>query len=210
MVYARQASAWRSPPRPPRAATPLPLWRCPLVRTWLQERLPQAIWPAAYVVLDALPLTPNGKVDRQALPAPDGRRAAATAAYVAPQDDLQRAVAEVWRELLRVERVGMHDNFFEVGGNSLLLVEAHGKLRRAVGRDITLVELMRHPTIASLARFLVESGADGGGAAAAPAAEERQKRLDDRMARQRRALGLGGRGGGGQGSGGPGSAVRRP
>ncbi|HYH46396.1 MAG TPA: MupA/Atu3671 family FMN-dependent luciferase-like monooxygenase, partial [Thermoanaerobaculia bacterium] len=210
------AAAAASMPVAAAAVPPAPL-AIPDVRTWLQERLPQAMWPAAYVVLDALPLTPNGKVDRRALPAPDGRRAAATAAYVAPQDDLQRAVAEVWRELLRVDEIGIHDNFFEVGGNSLLLVEAHGKLRRAVGRDVTLVELMRHPTIASLARFLAESGASGGGGTggtAAPAAEERQKRLDDRMARQRRALGLGrGRPPGSGGAGGssdPDSERSRP
>ena len=206
MVYAVRAGS-AAAAAPARAAVPaVPPLAVPDVRAWLQERLPQAMWPAAYVVLDALPLTPNGKVDRKALPAPDGRRAAA-AGYVAPQDDLQRAVAEVWRELLRVDEVGIHDNFFEVGGNSLLLVEAHGKLRRAVGREVTLVELMRHPTVASLARHLSESGPAGGsaGGGLGAAAEERQQRLDDRMARQRRALGLG-RGRPGSGAGPSGSS----
>jgi natural product biosynthesis luciferase-like monooxygenase protein/FkbM family methyltransferase len=139
----------------PPSAPPLAL---PEVRSYLQEKLPQFMWPAAYVPLAALPLTPNGKVDRKALPAPDGRRSASERSYVAPQDETQRAVAEVWRELLRLEEIGIHDNFFEVGGNSLLLVEAHGRLRRALERDLTLVELMRHPTIDSLARHLAQQG----------------------------------------------------
>jgi FkbM family methyltransferase len=180
MVYAiRPGERGPTPAAPPIALA------VPEVRAWLQERLPQPMWPSVYVVLEALPLTPNGKVDRKALPAPDGRRSLPGPSYVAPQDDLQRAVAEVWRDLLRVEEVGIHDNFFEVGGNSLLLVEAHGRLRRALGRDLTLVELMRHPTVASLARYLGESEAGAGRAG------ERQKKLDERVAKQRRALGLG-------------------
>jgi aryl carrier-like protein len=128
----------------------------PEIRSYLQEKLPQFMWPSTYVVLPSLPLTPNGKVDRRALPAPDGRPGTRAKSYVAPQDATQRVVAEVWRELLRVEEVGIHDNFFEVGGNSLLLVEAHGRLRRVLERDLTLVEVMRHPTIESLARYLAQ------------------------------------------------------
>ena len=179
MVYAvrageRGAAAPRSP-------------AVPEIRSWLQELLPQFMWPAAYVVLDALPLTPNGKVDRKALPAPDGRRTAPARSYVAPQDEMQRTVAEIWRELLRIDEIGIDDNFFEVGGNSLLLVEAHGRLRRALGRELTLVELMRHPTVGSLARYLGEGGAP----AAVHTEEARQKKLEERVAKQRRALGRG-------------------
>jgi natural product biosynthesis luciferase-like monooxygenase protein/FkbM family methyltransferase len=172
MVYAVRAGERRAAPA---------FLSVPGVRAWLEERLPRFMWPSAYVVLDALPLTPNGKLDRKALPAPDGRRAAARAAYAEPENETQRLLVEVWRELLRVDEIGIHDNFFEVGGNSLLLVEAHGRLRRALGRELTLVDLMRHPTVSSLAQHL-------GQTAAGPGPEARQK-IDERMAKQRRALG---------------------
>ncbi|MFL6199525.1 MAG: MupA/Atu3671 family FMN-dependent luciferase-like monooxygenase [Thermoanaerobaculia bacterium] len=174
MVYAVRAGERRAAPE---------ILSVPEIRAHVEERLPQFMWPSAYVVLDALPLTPNGKVDRKALPAPDGRRAAPRAAYVPPENETQRVLVEVWRELLRVDEIGIHDNFFEAGGNSLLLVEAHGRLRRALGRELTLVDLMRHPTVSSLAQHLGQTPG-----ASAPAA--RQK-LDERMAKQRRALGLG-------------------
>jgi natural product biosynthesis luciferase-like monooxygenase protein/FkbM family methyltransferase len=190
MVYARrpaaEASTVSSPPPPP----PLSV---PAVRALVQEALPQFMWPAAYVVLDALPLTPNGKVDRQALPPPDGRRAARETRYVAPQTELERVAAQVWRELLRVDEIGIHDNFFEAGGNSLLLVEAHGRLRRALGREVTLVELMRHPTIESLARYLAQGAPPAGGGEQGEARERgksqrlaftRQKELAERARRR--------------------------
>ncbi|HKV09740.1 MAG TPA: MupA/Atu3671 family FMN-dependent luciferase-like monooxygenase, partial [Thermoanaerobaculia bacterium] len=180
MVYAVRPGEARSAAAPPASLA------VPEVRAYVEERLPQFMWPSSWVVLDALPLTPNGKVDRKALPAPDGRRTAPGKAFVAPEDEMQRTVAGIWRELLRLDEIGIHDNFFEVGGNSLLLVEAHGRLRRLLGRDLTLVELMRHPTVASLAQHLGE-----GTAPAAREAEARQKKLDERMARQRRALGRG-------------------
>jgi FkbM family methyltransferase len=160
----------------------------PEVRSHLEERLPQFMWPSAYVVLGALPLTPNGKIDRKALPAPDGRRTAPRAAYVAPENETQRVLVEVWRELLRVDEIGIHDNFFEAGGNSLLLVEAHARLRRALDRDVTLVDLMRHPTVSSLARYLGQAPGQSAAPAAARPAEAR-RRLDERMAKQRRAFG---------------------
>ncbi|WP_323131081.1 phosphopantetheine-binding protein [Sinorhizobium medicae] len=78
--------------------------------------------PAAFVRLEALPLTPNGKLDRQALPAPDDE-AYARAGYAAPQGAIETALAEIWAELLGVERVGRNDNFFELGGHSLLAVQ---------------------------------------------------------------------------------------
>ena len=77
--------------------------------------------PAGYVRLEALPLTPNGKLDRKALPAPDGG-AYATQAYEAPVGAVETAIAEIWAELLGLERVGRHDNFFDLGGHSLLAI----------------------------------------------------------------------------------------
>jgi fengycin family lipopeptide synthetase D len=84
--------------------------------------------PSAFVVLDELPLSPSGKVDRRELPAPAGRVEVGTG-YVEPVGEVERAVAEVWREVLRVGQVGVHDNFFDLGGHSLLLVQVHSLLQ---------------------------------------------------------------------------------
>lgn len=123
------------------------------LRRWLKEKLPEPMVPSAFVSLGALPLTPNGKVDRLALPEPDGSRPALEAAYVAPASELEGRIAEVWRRVLGVDRVGRHDNFFDLGGHSLLLVEIHLELRRLMSRPISLVDLFRYPTIESLLRF---------------------------------------------------------
>jgi natural product biosynthesis luciferase-like monooxygenase protein/FkbM family methyltransferase len=153
----------------------------PDLREWAGRQLPAFMVPSVFVALPAFPLTPNGKVDRKALPSPQEQRLDADRAYVAPEGETQRAVARVWSELLRLDRIGIHDNFFEIGGNSLLLVEAHGRLRQAVGREVTLVELMRYPTIESLSRFLGQD--DGGGGERA-----RHEKAQDRGRSQRAGL----------------------
>ena len=94
------------------------------------ERLPEYMVPAAYVRLEQLPLTPNGKLDRRALPSPEGD-AYARRGYEAPQGETEEALAEIWSEVLGVERVGRRDHFFELGGHSLLVVRAD--LARAAG-----------------------------------------------------------------------------
>jgi acyl carrier protein len=110
--------------------------------------------PGAFVVVDALPLTPNGKVDRKALPEPDRQRQEAAAPYVAPGDDIERLIAETWQELLALERVSTHDNFFDLGANSLLMVQAHSALKQKLGRPLSLVDLFRFPTVQALATHL--------------------------------------------------------
>jgi amino acid adenylation domain-containing protein/non-ribosomal peptide synthase protein (TIGR01720 family) len=134
------------------------------LRALLRGRLPEAMVPGAYVAVPALPLTANGKLDRGALPPPGGEGTLALSEpYVAPASDLERRIAEVWRELLGVGEVGVADNFFDLGGNSLLLLRAQGRLSAALGREVPTVELFRHPTVAELAAFLA------GGEAAEPA-----------------------------------------
>ncbi len=123
---------------------------------FLRARLPEYMVPALWLALERLPLTPNGKIDRRALPAPRAATAAA-AEYVAPRTDTERAIAEVWREVLGIDRVGRNDKFFALGGHSLLLVRAHGRLAERLGREIAVIDLFRHPDVASLGRFL-----DGG------------------------------------------------
>ena len=123
------------------------------LRAFLRERLPEPLLPAAFVPVEALPLTPSGKVDRQALSEP-AEAGAESAAYAGPQNALERTIAEVYRDLLRVGRVGLHDNFFDLGGHSLLIVRAHQRLREALGKEIPVLDLFRFPTVAALARHL--------------------------------------------------------
>ncbi|MEA2563442.1 MAG: hypothetical protein QOH06_4946 [Acidobacteriota bacterium] len=123
------------------------------LRAFLQETLPEYMVPWSFVELAALPVTNNGKLDRAALPAPREVRAETTA-FTAPRNDLERAIAEVWREVLQLDQVGVQESFFEVGGSSLLLARLQSRLRQAIGREIPFVELFRHPTIESLARSL--------------------------------------------------------
>ncbi|MFN8517202.1 MAG: beta-ketoacyl synthase N-terminal-like domain-containing protein, partial [Chloroflexia bacterium] len=123
------------------------------LRGYLKAHLPEYMVPAAFVTLDALPQTPNGKVDRKALPAPT-MESQEEAPVALPRTELERMIADVWRRVLRVERVGVHDNFFDLGGHSLLLIQVHQQLRAAVRDDLSVVDLFANPTIASLAAFL--------------------------------------------------------
>jgi amino acid adenylation domain-containing protein len=126
------------------------------LRGFLRGRLPEPMVPARFVVLAALPRTPNGKVDRKALPRPEGGIAAAE--YVAPRTPAERAVAEIWAELLGVERVGVHDNLFDLGGHSLLAIRFTSRLQRAFGVDLSLREIFRSPTVGGLAERLEATG----------------------------------------------------
>jgi acyl-CoA synthetase (AMP-forming)/AMP-acid ligase II/aryl carrier-like protein len=129
----------------------------PRLRGHLEQTLPGYMVPAAIVVLESLPLTPNGKVDRRALPAPHDRPEL-EAGYVEPRSPVEGAVAAVWRDVLGVEKVGVHDNFFDVGGHSLRLVQVHERLRALFPeRPLPVVDLFRHPTIESLAAHLSAS-----------------------------------------------------
>jgi len=112
--------------------------------------------PSAFVMIDELPLTRNGKLNRQALPAPDASRPALTSSYLAPATELERRIAEIWQDVLGVDRIGMSDNFFELGGHSLLLVQLHGKMNETLRQEVSIVDLFKYPTIASLAAHLGE------------------------------------------------------
>ncbi len=118
------------------------------LRRFLLERLPEPLTPGQLMRLPALPLTPNGKLDRRALPDP---AAPATALDATPRSELEQAIAALWRESLKLERVGMDDNFFELGGNSLLLAPLHQKLTATLAPDLALTELFRYPTVRALA-----------------------------------------------------------
>jgi hypothetical protein len=110
--------------------------------------------PAAFIPLDSLPLTPNNKLDRNALPAPQNNAAPASLAYAPPRTGTETKIAAIWQELLRNARVGIYDNFFDLGGYSLLVVQLQSRLRRQFQKEISLVELFQYPTVASQASLL--------------------------------------------------------
>jgi aryl carrier-like protein len=126
------------------------------IRQHLRAQLPAYMVPFAFVLLDALPLTANGKVDRNALPDPDRDRQETSAPYVAPDTEFERAIAGTWQDLLSLARVGLHDNFFDIGANSLLMIQAQAALRERLGVPVSLVDLFRFPTVSALAAFLTQ------------------------------------------------------
>lgn len=149
------------------------------LRAFLATKLPEYMIPSAFVLLEKLPLNANGKVDRKALPAPDDARPELATAFVAPQGALEEFIATQWRELLRLNRVGSRDNFFDLGGNSVMIVQIHHRLKQHLHRDIPLISLFQYPTIDTLAQFL--------GAQDTRATAQQQSVLD-RAARQRAAF----------------------
>jgi amino acid adenylation domain-containing protein len=124
------------------------------LRDFLKAKLPEYMVPTAVVWLESLPLTPNGKLDRRALPVPEGVRPELATAYVAPQSRIERTIASLWQEVLLVEQVGLHDNFFDLGGHSLLLIRVHSKLREVLRKEISMIDMFRYPTVSALARYL--------------------------------------------------------
>ena len=123
------------------------------LRARLLAQLPEYMVPAAFVRLDALPLTANGKVDRKALPKPQ-QTALFSRAYVEPQDALETALAQIWAEVLQVERVGRHDHFFELGGHSLLAMRMVAQVRQQLGLELVMADLFANPELAAVAECL--------------------------------------------------------
>jgi amino acid adenylation domain-containing protein len=124
------------------------------LRNFGKEKLPQYMIPSAFVVLESLPLTSNGKVDRRALPAPDKGDAVTDAAYRPPQTEVERIITAIWQQVLQVGQVGLNDNFFDLGGHSLLMIQVQGKLRAALQRKISITDLFKYPNVGALASYL--------------------------------------------------------
>jgi amino acid adenylation domain-containing protein len=123
------------------------------LRAFLKEKLPDYMIPAAFVRLGSLPLTLTGKLDPQALPAPPETRPDLLTGYAAPRNEIDRKIAGIWQAVLQVDKVGIQDNFFDLGGHSLLLARIHSQLKESFP-DLTLVNLFEYPTISALAAFL--------------------------------------------------------
>jgi amino acid adenylation domain-containing protein len=120
------------------------------LRAYLKATLPTHMIPTAFVPLESLPLTPNGKVDRHALPEPE-LNAFALKQFEPPQGEIEGALAGIWQELLRIDRVGRHDSFFDLGGHSLLAVQAIARIRQNLEAEISLAKLFEAPSVAALA-----------------------------------------------------------
>ncbi|MEH1820713.1 MAG: amino acid adenylation domain-containing protein [Nostoc sp.] len=124
------------------------------LRSYLKELLPEYMIPGVFIFLDTLPLLPNGKVNRRALPIPEDLRPTLTTTYQVPQSEMEQQIAKLWQEVLHLERVGIHDNFFDLGGHSLLMIQVNHKLQVNLQRDLSVVEMFQNPTIYSLAQYL--------------------------------------------------------
>jgi amino acid adenylation domain-containing protein len=129
------------------------------LRSHLQERLPDYMVPAGFVVLEALPQSPNGKIDRDALPAPAGTSDARPSAR--PRTPVESVLLRIWSEVLRVEALGIHDNFFELGGHSLLATQLIARIRETLKTEMPLHTIFRAPSIAEFASHLIQDPVRG-------------------------------------------------
>ncbi len=123
------------------------------LRRHLHTQLPDYMVPSGFVILDQIPLTVNGKVDVKALPDLDHEHSDLAANYVGPRSETENVITQIWQQVLEVKKLGIHDNFFDLGGHSLLMVQVYNKLREAFHKDVPMVELFRNPTIAALSRY---------------------------------------------------------
>jgi amino acid adenylation domain-containing protein len=124
------------------------------LRSWLQELLPDYMVPSSFIALDEIPLTTNGKVDRKQLPKPKASTRETSTPIASPRNRLEEQLVQIWSEILGVDRVGVRDNFFDLGGHSLLLIRVHARLRQEFDSDVAVIDLFRFPTIESMASRL--------------------------------------------------------
>jgi amino acid adenylation domain-containing protein len=124
------------------------------LRRFLQERLPDYMVPSSIMQLSALPMTENGKVDRKALPTPDQNRPELESVFVPPRTETERTITKLWEEVLGIDKVGVNDNFFDLGGHSLFVVLLHNRMKDIFQKELSIVDLFRYPTVSSLAKLL--------------------------------------------------------
>jgi acyl carrier protein len=121
------------------------------LRSFLKGKLPEYMIPAVFVFLDALPLTLSGKVDRNALPLPDRSQRDFSLAFVAPRTPVEAILARIWEDVLRLEKAGIHDNFFDLGGHSLLATQLVSRIRQSLQVEVPLQAIFEAPTIGEMA-----------------------------------------------------------
>ncbi|VEN73028.1 hypothetical protein EPICR_100074 [Candidatus Desulfarcum epimagneticum] len=130
-----------------------------VIRSYLSERLPPVMRPSVFMFIDTIPLTSNGKVDRKALPEPDMSRPDGEKTFQAPRSPLEKTLAEVWSKVLKIEKIGIHDNFFDLGGHSLLGVRLVAEIEKATGKPLPIKALFKFSTVADMAQAIESGGA---------------------------------------------------
>lgn len=156
------------------------------LRSFLAERVPGYMIPTAWVCLDVFPLTSRGKVDRQALRHLAGRMQMVEPVSAPPQTETERAIAGIWKEVLGLQAVGRHDNFFDLGGHSLLLGKVLTQVRSVSNRPLAMVDLFQYPTVETLAAYVAREGSRMGSRGAAAQAEQTQEVKERRLAGSQR------------------------
>lgn len=161
------------------------------LRNHLRQTLPEFMVPSAFVELDRFPLTPNLKVDRKALPAPSEVRPATTSSAdtAPPSSELEKTIAGIWEEVLALPGMGLDDNFFDLGGHSLLTLQVHTRLKEVVETRISLVDMFKYPTIRTLAGFIAEEASGGSSEKLRETTEKRAQSRRDAMSRRRGSRG---------------------
>lgn len=126
------------------------------IRHYLKDKLPDYMIPSVFMQVDKMPQTPNGKIDRKALPAPEKDRSALDNVYVPPQSDLENSLVKIWSQLLKIDQVGMEDNFFDLGGHSLLVVQMMSALKEQLNLELSITKIFQYPTIRDLAKNVTQ------------------------------------------------------
>ncbi|NEQ96384.1 MAG: amino acid adenylation domain-containing protein [Cyanothece sp. SIO2G6] len=152
----------------------------PALQQFLAEKLPGYMLPSALVFLEGFPLTANGKVDRRRLPKPEFSQSPLTQDYVAPTDETEEQLSKIIQSILDIPKVGVYDNFFDLGGNSVHLVQTHVKIREVLNQDIPLIEMFRYPTIHALAQYFHRSATDQSAGYQKLTRAKRRKQLQQR------------------------------
>lgn len=157
------------------------------LREFLARRVPDYMVPSRWIFLDAWPTTTRGKVDRKALQAIGRSAPDVLRERTLPRDERERAVAAIWEEVLRVRGIGVHDNFFDLGGHSLLLPKVLTQLRALAARNLSMVDLFRYPTVHTLAAAMGEGSQDAGGQDTQSQQMKDNRKAGVRRLKQRRA-----------------------
>jgi acyl carrier protein len=121
------------------------------LRGFLKQQLPDFMIPTAFLYLESMPLTPNGKVDRKSLPKPELQQ---KETYVKPQNEIERQVTSLWQDVLKLEKIGIHDNFFDLGGHSLNIIEIQTRVKELFNKELSVVDFFKYPSVNSFAKFL--------------------------------------------------------
>jgi len=157
------------------------------LRSYLREKLNDYMIPSTFVFLEGLPLTPSGKVNRRALPEIEARRPELETAYVGPRTEFEQAIASIWQQLLGIDEVGVADNFFDLGGNSIQIVQVQTRLKEHFKKEIPVTTLFQYPTIASLGKYLSDGESPRVNLQEAQDRALRQKRVLSRQLASKRA-----------------------